>query len=524
MKVVIGADHFDQAKQQAHELREQLINQSVFNSLESIHTKSAFLNTWADTLGYDDWGDFQAQTKHAHKDNTGNIIISPDTIEYLAKKLCEKSYFQSGDVGLFEDALFLSAVDHEKALFHEDDVKFYSKSLGDPDFPITLELGPPNYQSHLVEYLFNTHSMVIGVTSIEKEFLQYAKDKRKERGLTKKSDISFSELDIYPNSGKKANNIITEALKEEWIESFISYDWREVKEFYRLSTRAINWLYGSWSEDYGDEWLQWNKRIDQLLSKSSDEKRIEPKFLRLKGYIKEKKPEDYIQDIIHIPDTDPVRTWANDSRRKSVVDDIEIDIEDYQFPEPIFHVVPRLLLDYDEVQHVKTNKLSASVLIEFINKDGDIIQLITIEENELNITKPHPNKRHVAAETSDDHIGKYLRVPDGSVKIKCCYTWKDLAAGISIEHKLIHPLTQMKGNSLFSAHHSHNFDNVLHQGRDKPISFFSLNAINGSASNIEELQSTNRFIDQLYRFERKNGVVMIEEHFPLTASALHYYY
>ena len=524
MKVVIGASHFDQAKQQAHVLREQLINQSVFNSLESIHTKSSFLNTWADTLGYNDWGDFQAQTKHAHKDNTGNIIISPDTIEHLAKKLCEKSYFQTGDVGLFEDALFLSAVDHEKALFHEDDVKFYSKSLGDPDFPITLELGPPGYQSHLVEYLFNTHSMIIGITNIEKEFLQYAKDKRKELKLTSKADIVFSELDIYPKSGKKACEIIAEALKEEWIESFVSYDWHEVKEIYRLSTRAINWLYGSWSEDYGDDWLKWNKRIDQLLSKSSDEKRIEPKFLRLKGYIKDKKTEDYIKDIIHISDTDTTRTWVNDSRRKEVIERIKSDIDDYQFPEPIFHVTPRLFLDYDEVKYVNINKMSASVLIEFIGKEGCIVQSITIEENELNITKPHPNKRHVAAGTSDDHIGQYLRVPDGSVEIKCCYKWEDLEAGISIEHKLIHPLTQMKGNSLFSAHHTHNFDNALHQGRAKPISFFSLNAINGSASNIDELKTTNRFIDQLYKFERKNGVVMIEENFPLTASALHYYW
>ena len=40
------------------------------------------------------------------------------------------------------------------------------------------------------------------------------------------------------------------------------------------------------------------------------------------------------------------------------------------------------------------------------------------------------------------------------------------------------------------------------------------------SSSIDELQTTNRFIGQLYKFERKNGVVMIEEHFPLTASAI----
>lgn len=523
MKVVIGAGHFDHAKQQAHDLREQLINQSVFSSLESIHTKSSFLNTWAETLGYDDWGDFQAQSKHAHKDNTGNIIISPDTIEYLAKKLCEKSYFQSGDVGLFEDALFLSTVNHEKVLFHEDDVKFYSKSLGDPDFPITLELGPPNYQSHLVDYLFNTHSMTIDITQIEKEFLQYAKNKRKEKQLTKKADITFVELDIYPNSGKKACDIVAEALKEEWIESFVSYDYHEVKTLYRLSPRAINWLYGSWSSDYGKDWLKWNKAIDKLLLKSSDEKRIEPKFLRLKAYIKDKKPEEYIQDIIHIPDTDPSRTWANDSRRKEVVEQIKLDIEDYQFPEPIFHVTPRLLLDYDEVKFVKNDKLSVSVFIEFIGKDG-VVQSEIIKENDFDITRPHPNKRHISAQTSSGHLGKYLRVPNGSVKVKCCYTWKDLKTGIAIEHKLTHPLTQMKGNSIFSAYHNHNFDNVLNQGKDRVFSFFSLNAINGSASNIDELQTKNRFTDQLYKFERKNGVIMIEEHFPLTASALHYYW
>lgn len=523
MKVVIGADYLEQAKQQAHNLREQLINQSVFNSLESIHTKSSFLNTWADTLGYDDWGDFQAQTKHAHKNNTGNIIISPDTIEYLAKKLCEKSYFQIGDVGLFEDALFLSTVKHETVLFHEDDVKFYSKSLGDPDFPIILELGPANYQSHLVNYLFNTHSMIVDITRIEKEFLQYAKDQRKEQQLTKKSDVTLSELDIYPNSGKRASDIIAETLNDEWIESFVNYDYHEVKTFYRLSSKAIAWLYGTWSEDYGEEWLKWNKRIDQLLSKSSDEKRIEPKFLRLKAYIKDKKPETYIQDIIHIPDTDPARTWANDNRRKEVVEKIKLDIEDYQFPEPIFHVTPRLLLDYDEVKSVKNDKLSVSVFVEFIDKDG-LSQSEIIEENDFDITRPHPNKRHISAQATSGNLGKYLRVPNGTVKVKCCYKWKDLKTGIVIEHELTHPLTQMKGNSIFSAYHSHNFDNVLHQGRDSPLSFFSLNAINGSASNLDELQTKNRFVDQLYKFERKNGVIMIKEHFPLTASALHYYW
>lgn len=523
MKVVIGADHFDQAKQQAHELREQLINQSVFNSLESIHTKSSFLNTWADTLGYDDWGDFQAQTKHAHKDNTGNIIISPDTIEYLAKKLCEKSYFQSGDVGLFEDALFLSTVKHEKALFHEDDVKFYSKSLGDPDFPIMLELGPDNYQSHLVDYLFNEYRMVVQSKKIESEFLQYTKGKRKELGLKSKADINSSSLDVYPKSGEKARDIIDKATKDKWIESFKDYNYREVRTCYRLSTRSINWIYSRYTEDYGDDWLKWNKAVDNLLDRSSDEKRMEPKFFRLKSYIQNESPLEYAQDIIHIPNTDPTRTWDNDSRRMKLVERIKLDIRDYQFQEPVFHVKPRLLLNYSEVESIKDNQLSISVSIEFIDKGG-ISQSEKIEDNYFNIVRPYQNKRHIAAQDHDVHLGKYLRVPDGTVKIKCCYTWKDLDSGAIIEHKLIHPLSYVKGNSLFSAHHSDNFDDTLNQGRCLPISFFNLNAISGSATSIEELETKERFKGQIYHFEKSNGVVMIEEHFPLTASALHYYY
>jgi hypothetical protein len=522
MKIVIGPDHFEHAKKQAHQLRDKLISESVFDSLKSLHTKASFLNTWASILGYNGWGDFQAQTKFAHKDSSNNVIISPETIEELAKELCKKSYFQEDDVGLFEDTLFLCSYEHEKNLFHEDDAKFYSKIIGSKDFPITLELGPSDHQVHLVDYLFNTHSMTVDSKHLDKELLKYAKDKRKEIKNASKDDFVHMNLDIYPKSGTNTFEVISNGIKEKWIETYIDYSGNEPKEIYRLSSRAINWMFVMWTEDYGEEWLSWNRAIDTLISQSSYENLMGNKFSRVKSYINDESPEKFYETFCHIPNVNSDRSWENDSRQKEVAEKILCDIDNYQFQENVFHVTPRLLLDYSEIESCKIKNLSVSIIIEFIDKDNTIIEKKVINEHELIIKKPYPNQRHVTAQSTSGHIGRYLKIPLNTTEINCHYTWRDSGDNISIDHHINHPLIKIKGNSLYSAFHTQNFNRVLGKGKSAPYSFFLLNAVSGSAENLEKLQTTNRFDNQLYGFERKNGVTSIDEVFPIEAGGLHY--
>ena len=524
MKVIIGARHFERAKQQAHKIRDKLLDDSTFGSLESIFTKSSFLNVWADILGYQDWGSFRAMSMFAHQDNQADTIITPDRIEYLSDRLSQKCFFQPDQTYLFTQILLDVAYEHEIALFDDDVIRHYSLVIGSQEAPIMLELGPSPYLSHLLEYFFQNYSMCADKRHIENEFLAFVKSLRKKALLSKKNDIKNASLDIYPKSGCIARELIADALEQGWIESYTNYAYREKLTYYRLSQRAIKWIVERETDNYSEAWLTWNVEVDKLLSALPYERRGESKFARLKGYRDKKTPGEYIENVIFIPVDDPEKSWANHSRRVQVKHKIQFDISHYQDnQEPIFHITPRMLLSYEELSSLDINDLQVTIYVEFRENDK-LIDEVLIEPGELSIVQPYPNKRHVRADNSIGEMGRYVMLPAGTDTVVCRYTWEDLGKGKTVTHIVTHPLVMMKGNSLFSAYHPVNFDRTLHERYSYPLSFFCLSAVCSSASTVKEIEEIPRFANQVYKYHRKEQTVSIDEELPIVAGGLHFYH
>lgn len=311
MKINIGSEYFETAKHQAHVLRNTIIEHCFLVSFEELHTKAAFLNTWAECLGYENWGEFQAITKNAHKDNPCNTIITPNSIRNLAKLLCLKSYVNEAEIENFESALFLSTLEHERRLFCDADIQTYTHEVGTEANPILFELGPDKHQRQLVNLLFNHHIGTIDFAEIEKDLLKHAKAERAKHPHTPKGQFTGLGLDIYHKSGTKASSVVAAALKSNWVEQYVSFNWNEPKTMCRLSQRAIDWLFGYLTDDYSPEWLAWNRSVDKAYAQSSSERRLENIFSRIKAYSYNHSPESVVADHTESYITDSPHDFEN---------------------------------------------------------------------------------------------------------------------------------------------------------------------------------------------------------------------
>lgn len=518
MRIVIGVEHLSVAKQQAHQLRDRL-NNIEFGELEKLHTKSSFLNTWAMILGYDNWGDFSAKTKYAHKNSNGRNIITPDTINYLAKKLCQVSYFPESYEKHFESALFMVAEDHEKALFHPEYRGFYSK-LANDEIPIIIELGPSTHVMKLIDYLFGTVGMSVKADWAEKELLDYAKTRRKSLGLTTRKDIEKHGLNIYPNSSVKASDVVSQALEGGWIDSFVSYYWVEPKSILKLSTKAMDWLFEEMTGPCFEEWLAWNREVDELFLNNSYEVRVEKRFSRLKSFAEKKSPEGYVSDLTFHPESDVARSAMVAEVHQMVMKKIEYNEPTWKPPQKIFHLAPILVLSRKHARKVEVNKFRVEALIEFFGVDDNLIGGEVYSHLFFDLCRPYPNKRYLADKSKNGVPGWFVAIPDGTARVECRYTWHDGQSGRILTHTINHPLNQVGKNVLYSPHHLDNYDFTFHEERESPYSFFDLNAISGSASSLDEIKSMRRFKDQVYKYETKGKETRILENFPLFSTPL----
>jgi len=530
MKISIGAHHFENAKSQAYSIREKLLATSAFNSLESIYTKSSFLNTWAYCLGYRDWGEFQAITKKANRDCKLSLVITPENIENLARQLMEKSYFHTSELPTFEAILYQSAFDDEKKLFSKEDIDYFnhwSVDIGTESHPVILELGPDPYDNHLVEMLFDRFSS-LPVKEAEKELLAYAKKSRCNRGLKKKVDIKMYNLDVYPKSGRRAQEIINSCISNEWIEQYTSFDANEKTERFRLTSRAINWLYMSGTMDYCKDWLDWNKDVDRIFSSSLLERNLEGKHSRLTGFINEETPSDYVQGFLYDKEPNSRLNCIHQERAKNWRQLIDTSINQY-LPESdnIFHVYPKLFLTYGELNCVAVDDLSLNVELEFMKQScSDKIES-TGEVHILpgwKLLKPFPNKRYISAQLRGQHLGEFVRIPRGAEIALCTLTWHDQKRGITLKHRIVNKLEYIKGNHFFSPDHSAVYRNNSNAASNFPSSFFDLNAVRCAATNMEELKQVSRFVNQIEQFDRQKGEISIRETINIPSGALATYH
>lgn len=521
MRIIVGANHLDAAKQQAHKLRDNLFSRTIYSSLDTLHTKASFLNIWATCLGYNDWGDFQATTKFGHKNSSSNTIITPDTIDYLASKLCQKSYCHDSQLQYFKDALILSTQEEELQLFHPEDIEWYKKKQGNEAYPLVLELGPQKHTKHLINLLLNDYNGFFETRILHKELLKYAKTKRDEQKGLSKQEIKHAYLDIYPKSGENAENVIEEALKKDWIEEYTNYNRAEQKQMYRLSQRSIDWLFLSLTEDYSPEWLKWNKIVDQIYSDSKDEKALEGYFTRIKAFSKGQSPQEFTDFYIQRINRDSKWDRENGGRLAEVISAITEDIPHYQSGESVFHVKPRLLLDYTELGASSTEDMSVKASLAFFSSDMEQIgDSLNKDVCCFSLSTPYPNKRHVVAIGPSGHEGVFIDIPDKTAHIRCVYVWSDHKRELKLSHILDIPLSNREGNSLFSCHHGDMVSTPTYLGASWPLSFFSLDAVSGSASNIDELKQTKRFQNQVTFYERTDSTVTIKESMQLTACSV----
>tara|TARA_Y100001970_G_scaffold286418_1_gene408540 strand:- start:1789 stop:3339 length:1551 start_codon:yes stop_codon:yes gene_type:complete len=503
MPIIISADHFDAAKHQAYAIRDGLIQSSISEGLSVLLKKSYFLNAWATVLGYKDWGTFRAKTLHGHQGNKNNTIISPDTLVDLASLLRERCYIGQGETWLFEYILFSCAYPHEKDRFDEEEIAHYNIVPGSKSHPIVLELGPDKYNRHIVNYFFlHCYCAKLTEDDIEERLLAYFKNKRDNLEDKSRDVVKLCYYDVFPKSGKRVNDVIEDAINDNWLVCKTTYKYAKPKKQYSISDRAINYIYMSMTSDYCEDWVLWNKAVDDHIKASPNEYRIEPEHRRVKAYQDDINPVDYANNYL---------APALNNQNAPCIGYIYQDIKNYSPGTPVFHLLPYLILPPGHHTKYDLNHSSVIAWVSYC-KDGKVIK--EKEEHVFSsFERPYRNKCHVLAKGIHDHYGQYLDVSQFDTVV-ITYKWKLMLKQpigeqqkVNLDHEVMHYLSSDNKNTLYSAH-----------GRGgtitNPYSFIHLSQVTGCASTKEEMQTAERCQNQLYYFtaEPEKHLVSIKEY------------
>lgn len=522
MKITIGSEHLQSAKQQAHNIRTNLIQTPFLNELETIHSKSSFMNTWADCLGHKDWGEFQAITRHANQMSSNSIIISPETIDILAERLCEKSYSHAGNLHSFLNAIYRAASKEEKALFSTDDDKELSIQIGSESAPIELELGPDKYSSQLIDMLFSHYFSHFEKTDLIKSLLDTCKDKRKQLKNGTKEKFKAAGLDIYPKSGKRPEDVIEKACTDNWIVASIDYQQREPRTIYKLSDRSINWLFLTLTDDESSEWLAWNKEVDKLLKESKNPRRLELQFGRIRAFSDRLAPEQYTQNNEVAIDIHSPCPYSNGEYLNKLMEEVKFDIPDFRTDMEIFHFVPELLMSYSEYAKYESETYVLNADLIFLNEDNSQTSSVSYGPEFFDLLRPHRNRRYIVG-VKNKKQGVYVHVPANSHKIEVSLNWKDTSTRTVLNHKITYTLVRTMGNIIFSSDHI----DVSIRGNSNavysPTSIFNIATSIGCAKTKEEVITLPRFENQIRHFHSDNNQVNIIEEIVLSSCAVENY-
>lgn len=482
--IVIGANHYDLAKAQAHELRDHLINSCLLELEDhSLIKKSAFLNVWGKSLGYKDWNDFKHAACSRHATSEKNTIITPDAIAILARNMTDLLYLHDDDACEIERLLFATAMPHERALFTDEDCEFYAIAPGTESNPIKLELGPSRQVHFLLELMMRYHGSMnqIEITRVGEILLREAKEARKSNAYSK-SDAKIAGVDIYANSGCRANTLISTAVDEGWLEKTVSYAGREPTDVIELSDRSSWWLFSYFTESNKAKWVEWNLQVDSALMSSQRGRRIESKFDRLKAYADTTSAEVYSESIL-APPYDEMSERMNEGI-KGLSKAIQSDIARYSNENEVFHLLPRLFLSEAEFYNgVAPKDLTVDVSIQFFDSKG--VALMALDNFEFALKTPYPNKRHIVGVGVAGHIGTFISVPQNANRIECSFVWADRVRGRNTIHNQTFNLNRHCGNSIFTA------------GHIQAYSFLDPTAITGCAQTQEQMMTLKRFKEQI---------------------------
>lgn len=520
MPIAICSDHLDAAKAQAYNIRDKLLSFTELEGAHSLYTKARFLNFWAKALGYDDWGAFQAKTRHGHKENTNTTIISSETLVELAKHLRESSYIGENEAWLFESILLSCAYLHERQTFHDEELNHYEIVIGSKQHPIMLEMGPDKHNRHIVScFFFEIYNAQLTEGEIEERLLAYFKRKRDALDDKTQSNIKQLYYDVYPKSGKRIDVAIKEAVDSGWISQRITYQYASPKKIYSLTQRAINYLYMALTDDYCQAWVKWNSKIDEIMRILPNESLIEPKHSRVKAYRDNMSPDDYASRYL---------APAQNDDNTPCLANIRKDIPHYSGSMYVFHLLPYLILPpgHHKLYHLKPKLLRKHSTVEVaVTYYKDEKQVGTEEFHTFSgLSQPFINPCHVLAKGQHEHPGKYIDVSHCD-KIVTETIWvlrlKNRLGGedkVTLYHDTEHHLTRHNNNKLYASHSNAN-------SCQAPYSFTKSSQIIGCAKTEAQIETIERCNNQLYYFEAypESSMVRIKESVTLNPAPLYGY-
>lgn len=427
------------AKQQAC-IFLKLLNAYVDISIE----ENEFLNVWARSAGYENWGAFMGSFGEEHI-SQHRLILKPDSIDDFAQSIAIELAHGEVEIGLVTSILKNVTSSAEKVLFGK------IEKLPEPEAAIKICTGPETkYDQDYLLFLWN-YCVVNGRISKSLAEELYLKEMKNKRLLSRSQKIPIDYLDVYESKGVTAEFILESLVVQGYIEV--------VGNNIVITQLGGWWMREILTNGYDDEWKTWFKQLRDKVKVNGTVQMPKEWDQIIQYYHFDISPEECIERL-KTPDWVERKTQKVKSDISAI---LSID-EDQLVNKRIFHFIPVFRLARGEDIH----KLE-------ISSHG-----VNLSCLDFKLGKPYRNKTYVVASADKRQLGIFFEIPAGMDEFCIVLTWH-LSNGDIVVHNRFFDVSQNKNKGwLFSDEVARHLVGPYSPAEIKPYSFRSIEAFTGS--------------------------------------------